>query len=118
MTLAFQHDLDVHVLWDLDSHELPERALVGIKIYEALVHPHLPVVPGGGSLTVRALPTGNDHLLCRQGYGSCHVHACSLGNPLDLIAYIVQHQGVSAREPNSCFLHDSTPKKLISGGSQ
>jgi hypothetical protein len=34
-----------------------------------------------------------------------------LGNPFDLIADIVQHQGIGAREPNSSFLHVLTPKK-------
>lgn len=43
---TFQNYLYVHILWDLNSHELPKRALICIQIYEPLVNPHLPVIPG------------------------------------------------------------------------
>ena len=101
---AAEHDLDVHAIGDLDPHQLPEGALIGVEVDEPLVDPHLPVVDGLASLSVRALPAGYLQLLGRQGDGPADVHSGPLGDPLDLGADTVDLCGVGAAERDSCAL--------------
>ncbi len=87
---TFQHNLDVNLVRYLYSHELPQGPLVRAEIYQALVNAHLPVVPGFAALAIRGFPDRNSHFLRGQRYGSVHLHACSLGDVLDLVADVVE----------------------------
>ena len=42
--LGSQNNLYVDAVRDLNPHELPQRALVRVEVYEPLVHAHLPSI--------------------------------------------------------------------------
>ena len=53
---VLKDDFDVDVLGYLDTHELPECALVCVNVDEPLVDPHFPVFPRSSAFAAGALP--------------------------------------------------------------
>src|SRR3989442_10454139 len=96
--LRAQHDLDVDAVRDLDAHELPQGAFVGVEVDEPLVDPHLPAVPRLAPLAVRRLPHGHDEPLRREGNWSRHRNAGSLRDELDLLTHIINFFRVGAAQ--------------------
>src|SRR2546425_6885748 len=104
-----QHDLDVDAVRHLDAHQLPQRALVRVKVDEPLMNPHLPSVPRLAPLAVRGLPHGHDEPLRRERDWSRHRDAGALADQLDLLAHVVDLLRVRAAERDAGLLgHGST----------
>jgi hypothetical protein len=53
--LTLEDNFNADILWHLDAHELTKCTLISIDIDKAFVNTHLPAIPCGSPLPIRAL---------------------------------------------------------------
>src|SRR5665647_2220772 len=78
-------ELDLRQLMRLNAHELTKRSFIGIDIDEAFMNTHLPAVPRGSSLPIRALADWYNQPFCWEWNRSGQIYTCAFCNLADFI---------------------------------
>ena len=70
---GLENNLDIHVRLDRDRGDLLHGLGGGVQVDDALVHSHLPAVPGVGALTARGLAHSQAQHLGGHAHGAAHL---------------------------------------------
>merc|ERR1719391_1278454 len=82
--------LNLHARLDVDGGNLLDDLGGGVQVDDALVDPHLELVPGLGTLTARSLSGGDPEGLGRHPHWALHLQLLVLGAPDQVLAHLLQ----------------------------